>query len=647
MKICLLLSILSCFRFAVTKAAKIENFYAPLLYEISKYLDKPYESIGNLNKNMKKTFHEGRVSLLLISEYLNMPDVALIETKDYEGVNELLGIVAMKIAPKIVFMVLYKTVIDRKICPVLQMYMVKYLRDIYGNIGPIEIEFFDNDFDTNCAKILAAQEEFKLLLEWYGDDTKMHSIFNTKIHLIIDNISSLSHEKKRHAYSAIFKQNILKTSYKMFLRTRHSNYLELLLADAVIYDAPESWFTSLLTMENLIILFGYHFGEHEMHILYQKMTKIIDELQDCNIKRLARILNEVRFGSVVDVNDTFNVLISSKIPAIALLKISFFRKKEELFKLLVIHYSNSYIPSALRIFASSNEVFYINIHFEILEILNLKQQVENFNSSIVRFLKKFCFITELKQIGKAKLFQVTFKSKSDLSRQGFPDQVTLILNPEESVCSHFISEFWGDLETETPEKLKEIFTNFFQLRKVKKYIRGIKAAKCENSFTPFIYFEIITNQDFLEGYEYGKDFTRIIPSYETAYMILKDDYMKSILRDNGIRVVFSADVVLKLIENPIDNVVLNIQENVLVDVMKCAKTRIELIRLEKLSGKTIAEILLSQELLSHEEFYYEYRHCFIYWINSPYKHRIAELSSDIIKDFLKLEYPEFMKEILK
>lgn len=267
----LLLSIIPSFYSAVIKSPKIEDFCAQLLYEISKYLDKPYESLGILNKRIKRTYDEGRVSLILLSERLNMPEVAYIETKDTEEVNEILGIVTMTAEPKNVFMTLYQAVINRSLCPALHVHLLKYLRSLYGNIGPIE------DFHKMCAQVLAARDKFRLLLEWYGHD----------VLLFFDNIYILSHDKKKQIYSMILQDENLSNSYRMLLSANNPKYREFLLADAVVYNVPESWYTSLIVFDKLFEVFDRNFEEQEKIHLHQKMSRIIDEVQDGNIKRVA------------------------------------------------------------------------------------------------------------------------------------------------------------------------------------------------------------------------------------------------------------------------------------------------------------------------------------------------------------------------
>lgn len=466
-----------------------------------------------------------------------------------------------------------------------------------------------------------------------------------------NNIYKLSHDKKKQIYQIILRDENLSNSYRMLLSTNNPKYRDVLLADAVVYNIPESWYTSFIVFDKLFEVFDLDLDERENIVLHQKMNRIIDTVQDSNIKRLARVLNDVRFGSLNDCDALFKV--TGKLSVIRALKVSFFSNKKNLFTDLVRRYVDSHlgshVSSALTFFSKSDCPFNVNIYFEIQKLLNRKR-VQHFDSPIAQFLKKFCFISELKAHGTGKLFEVTFKASQRLLQvYRFPEQVKLILDYEESTLGgDFISEFWNSLKTETPEQLNEILTNFLKLKKVRRFIAGIKAAKYGSSYDPVNRWKAYLKKDFKEGYEYERRFIYIVPSYETTKMIIKNQYLKSTLADNEIKVLYSGDFVYNFVKDNIDFDVSDIQirAKVIFEVLKYTKNCIEIGRLEMLYKRNIAEIFLSKEITNDIDFYYDYRHCFIYWINGPQKQRIAELSSDVIKEHLNQEYPGIMRKIL-
>ena len=462
--------------------------------------------------------------------------------------------------------------------------------------------------------------------------------------------------------------------------TNNSKQYLYLLSDAILFNFPielgSEYFikNSLEAVEILIEHSNFNLSETENVALYLKLKTIIEENQEqsLELKYKCNLYNELRFGPVDDINvrDLY-FFVESYI--LSYLKLAYIAKKPSSFKIIVLHFrdyldrqcfdhqffDHSFYSDIIRgNILSKNDMNVVKIYLDILEVLGKsgKIMIYDFDSPIITLMKRNCVVEDLNVLENVKdHIIIKFKSSLEMTSDGFPDFIELIIDSSEDSCRNFIRNFWKDIKTENSEKLRKLLSNFFTIDRIKIFVTGMNAKKyaalkyIQDNYSEE-FSDLIKYEDFKEGFEYGSDNFIIEASYETVVMISEDEHLKTILRNNQIKLFIPHLSIQKLIENPInlnfDNIEIDLDH--LFYSLKYAKSDLEISRIEIFFNRTVPVILLTKisETASEkfEELYYEYRHAFIYWLKGPHKQRIRELPK-IFKDLLKFEYPELMKKI--
>ena len=633
---------------------------------VAKYLDDSFDFSGSLNNRKRNTYVDGRISRFILSESLDIPMITLMDENE-DGINELLGMSIFKGEPKKFFLVLYNAVFNRNFCPKLQLHLLKIMKEIYNYIELKNSERRELDFNSKCGELLVKRDEISQVIEWFKDDPTIY----------YDNIFNLSFEKKKSIYSEIIENENLRDILKEGLRNSPTNdskqYLQL-LSDAILFNFPievESEYFIKNSLEAVKILLensNFNLSETENVALYLKLKRIIEENQEqsLELKYKCNLYNELRFGSVdeIDVSHLDIFVLNSYI--FLYLKLAYFAKKPSSFKTIVLHFKDSFdenffnwqffdhwycfIDEKDKILAS-NDMKVVKMYFDVLEVLGKSEEmIYSYDSHIIIFMKWNCLVEELNVLENVKdRIKIKFKSSLEMISEGVPNFIELIIDISELRCSRFIQYFWRYIKTENSEKLSNLISNFFTIDRIKIFLTGMNAKKYALKYIQDNYSEEFSDlmkfKDFKEGFEYGSDNFIIEAAYETFIMISEDEHLKTILRNYQIKLFISPLTTQKFIENPINLYFGNIEIYFInfFYSLKCAKNDLEISRIEQLSGFDVSAILptiiSSRRIENREEFYYEYRHAFIHWFKGQHKQTIPKFYQKL----LELEYQEIIK----
>jgi hypothetical protein len=489
---------------------------------------------------------------------------------------------------------------------------------------------FDRNFATRLAQICTRKKHFHLAFHFLKDAPEdLVECFSE-----VENRKELMEFFKLNPNLAIeFNKALLKndnSSLSRWIAKNNNSSLSRWIAECIIYWAPEEFYIDmvatapkLLTHLNDDLFLSLEISESENLRIFTQMKKLftdfwlprIDKSNE-NLKReytFYNLLNEFRFGPEEKRKLSLLKFGHNNLPVLA--KAALLCNKKDLFLLMCDRYSGI-LNEVLRMKNLNGTSIQANNFKPIFELIkSRKNDTESESIFYLDFILKFYAISHFKIENDRVIIE--FKALKNLLELGFSPIIRANMKNHPRV-ELFINSVFEHMKAFDEETITSFSTDYVISQMFKR-----------NNFASIELIEFISKSPNLIKFFQNFNIKFLLAASTTEN--LKRFF--SLPNFNGLNQILKLD-------NPTS------------DHLITLKSEEEIKVFEGLSGKTVPQFYLDYQKnpkrskwVMNEIDYSQWRLVLAYWIKSEERDRIKEITSPIIKEMLKFEFPEEMKNL--
>jgi hypothetical protein len=611
---------------------KIDSLPNDLLFNIGSYLINPVTSLGRINRELFKTFHETFTLKQLVMQRFSVLDVSNVD----ENEPELIGILDLSWSslsdPFILIAALMEDLVSgKKPYKILSRPLISYFVETCKNFQFYNNQGYVSYFVEKSSAHIAIHLANICLINGHGLLDLVTEIPGSSIACFasIENRELLLQFFQANPLLAMrHQQNLINNLAVVNLGAVHFHQAKNVfkwIGECIIYNASTEFFTEILTLRPLILqslissdyFITLECPEYEyQRILYQirhLLHVYLSQQLSANDFAFANLLNDIRFGSVSA--DQLNLSIFDEEKFKLMAKAALSGNKTDIFHLINENYRfhtfgisspHGIVDSIVNMIELDDFYLPVKVLNEIFKIFAVNPDSFKLDKYL-KFLLQFYALEHLKIEGDRVYFEFSALDES--------------LNPPViRIC----------------RALDKSFPNF-----VKKMFSFMKVATKD------------TLTSLMIDYKNCPKFARIIPvSFEVTELIALSPDLTIKFFGFSLKLGSLKDF-KKYLDLPNFERTSHLIEPIILNPKKVTelKTKEHFKRLEIIQKKTVASYFLeyenSQPMNLNEIDYFEWRRAFAFWIKGDQKQRIREINSFAIINMLRREFPEDMQLLLQ